>query len=104
MKAPYGTPRAHLVAVVDDDEKQVEPRHDRHRHVDVGLQSFRAVVAAVLRVRRREDRGPRVEIRLDAGFGNRYSLLLHGLVDGHLVRRVHLVELVDAANAVVREH
>jgi hypothetical protein len=36
--------------------------------------------------------------------GKSADLLLHGLVDGDLVLVVHLVELVDAADAVVREH
>ena len=41
---------------------------------------------------------------LDAGLGDGDGLLLHGLVDGHLVLHVHLVKLVDAADAVVRQH
>ena len=32
------------------------------------------------------------------------GLLLHGLVDGDLVVHLHLVELVDAAHPVVRQH
>ena len=41
---------------------------------------------------------------LDAGLGDGDGLLLHGLVDGHLVLHVHLVELVDAAHAAVGQH
>ena len=55
-------------------------------------------------VRRREDGGPRVEVCLNTGFGNRYRLLLHRFMNRDLVRRVHLVELVNTTNAVVREH
>ena len=41
---------------------------------------------------------------MDASLGNGDGLLLHGLVDGHLVLHVHLVEFVDAADAVVGQH
>ena len=37
-----------------------------------------------------EDAGARVEGGLDAGLGDGDGLLLHGLVDRHLVVRVHL--------------
>ena len=41
---------------------------------------------------------------MDTSFGNRDGLLLHGLVDGDLVFDVHLVEFVDAADAMVCKH
>ena len=41
---------------------------------------------------------------LNARFGNGDGLLLHGLVNGHLVLGVHLVKLIDAANAIVCQH
>ncbi len=41
---------------------------------------------------------------LDAGLGDGNCLLLHGLVDGHLVLHVHFVKLIDAADAVVSQH
>ena len=68
------------------DEEQVEAAHDGHGHVHVRLEGFGAVVAAVLRVRSRRDRGARVQVRLDAGLGDGDRLLLHGLVDRDLVR------------------
>ena len=55
-------------------------------------------------VRRGQDGGPRVEVGLDARLRNRYSLLFHRFVNRDLVRRVHLVELVNTTNAVVRQH
>ena len=55
-------------------------------------------------VRRGQNCCSSVEVCLNPGFGNRYCLLLHGLVDRDLVRRVHLVELVNTTNAVVRQH
>ena len=41
---------------------------------------------------------------MDAGLGDRDSLLLHCLVNCHLVLDIHLVELIDAADAVIGEH
>ena len=41
---------------------------------------------------------------LDACFGNRDGLLLHGFMDCHLVLCIHLVKLINAANAVVCQH
>ena len=55
-------------------------------------------------VRRGQDGGPRVEVGLDAGLRDGYCLLFHRFMNSDLVRRVHLVELVNTTNAVVREH
>lgn len=41
---------------------------------------------------------------MDTGFGDGDGLLFHGFVDGDLIRDVHLVELVNGADAIVREH
>ena len=41
---------------------------------------------------------------MDAGFRNRDGLLLHSFVDGNLVLDIHLVKLIDAADAVIRKH
>jgi hypothetical protein len=40
----------------------------------------------------------------DAGLADADALLLHGLVYAGPVRVVHLVELVDQADALVRQH
>lgn len=37
---------------------------------------------------------------LNAGLGNGDGLLLHSLVDGHLILLVHLVKLINAADAL----
>lgn len=47
---------------------------------------------------------PCVQSGVDAGLGDGDGLLFHGFVDGGLVFGVHLVEFVDAADAVVGEH
>ena len=41
---------------------------------------------------------------LDACFGNGDGLLLHSLVNGHLVLGVHLVKLINAADTIVCQH
>ena len=41
---------------------------------------------------------------MDASLGNGDGLLFHRLVDGHLIFDVHLVEFVNAADAVVCKH
>ena len=41
---------------------------------------------------------------MDSCLGNRDSLLLHGLMDSHLILDIHLVELVNAANTMVSQH
>ena len=50
------------------------------------------------------DRHEEEGVHLDAGLGDGNGLLLHGLVDGDLVLHIHLVKLVDAADAVVCQH
>eukprot|EP00354_Favella_ehrenbergii_P002548 CAMPEP_0170463488 /NCGR_PEP_ID=MMETSP0123-20130129/8581_1 /TAXON_ID=182087 /ORGANISM="Favella ehrenbergii, Strain Fehren 1" /LENGTH=127 /DNA_ID=CAMNT_0010728933 /DNA_START=891 /DNA_END=1274 /DNA_ORIENTATION=+ len=90
--------------LVEDNEEEVETRHDRRRDVDVEAERLRAVVAASYGVRRGQDRGASIEGGVDASLGNRDGLLLHGLVNGHLVLHVHLIELVDTADTVVGEH
>mmetsp|Transcript_9781 Transcript_9781/g.34429 ORF Transcript_9781/g.34429 Transcript_9781/m.34429 type:complete len:583 (-) Transcript_9781:609-2357(-) len=92
-----------LVAIIDDDEKQIEAGHDGGGHVDVGLERLGLVVAAVLRVGGGQNCRPRVEVGVDTRLCDGNRLLLHGLVDGRPVLLVHLVKLVDAAEAVVCE-
>lgn len=115
--------QTHLVAVVHQDEEEVEAAHDGGGQVDVLLQALAAVVAAADGVGRCQDGRASVQGRLKpqkftflcsfhhpffnfkalrcylhSGFGDADGLLLHGLVDGHLVFDVHLVELINAAH------
>ncbi len=89
---------------VEHEEEDVEAGEQRGGQVDVLDGGDARVVAAVERVGGREDGGARVEGGGDAGFGDGDGLLLHDFVDGRPVAVVHLVELVDAADAVVGEH
>ncbi|OSX69559.1 hypothetical protein BU14_1395s0002 [Porphyra umbilicalis] len=92
------------VALVEDDKKEVKAAHNRGGHGHILLERPRPVVAAADRVGRRQHRRARHERRVDARLGERNRLLLHRFVDGDLVRRVHLVKLVNRAHAVIREH
>lgn len=93
-----------LVALVQHHEEEIETTHDRRSHRNVRAQALLAVVPAADRVRRGEDGRPRVQRRVNARLGDGDRLLFHGLVNRDLVRDVHLVKLVDCADAVVREH
>jgi len=93
-----------LVALVQDDEEQIEPRHDGSTHSDVGSKGHLPVVPSSDGVGSGEDGRSSVEGRLDSSFGDRDGLLFHGFVNGDLIRDVHLVELVDGADSVVGEH
>ena len=53
-----------LIALVDEDEEEVEPWHDRSGHRYVLLERLRAVVASSDRVRSREYRRTRIQRRL----------------------------------------
>ena len=41
---------------------------------------------------------------MDSSFGNRDSLLLHRFMDSDLVLHIHLVKLINAANAMISQH
>ena len=93
-----------LVDGVEQQEHQIEARHERRGHVDVLRGRATEVVAAVQRVCRGKHRSAGVQGCTDAALGNRHRLLLHHLVDCRPVVLIHLVELVDAADAHVRKH
>lgn len=99
----HDVPRDSLVPaplmLVTDDEDHVETGQDGRLEVDVFAGRLHVVVPAEDRVRGRQDGRSRVEDGGDAGLSDRDGLLLHGFVDGDLVADVHLVELVNAANA-----
>mmetsp|Transcript_11512 Transcript_11512/g.37643 ORF Transcript_11512/g.37643 Transcript_11512/m.37643 type:complete len:644 (+) Transcript_11512:854-2785(+) len=93
-----------LVHLVEHEVNQVEAREQRGRQVDVVDDGSLRVVLGVDRVGGGEDGRARVERADDARLCDRDRLLLHRLVqDGARAVR-HLVELVDAADAVVRQH
>mmetsp|Transcript_47934 Transcript_47934/g.120039 ORF Transcript_47934/g.120039 Transcript_47934/m.120039 type:complete len:303 (-) Transcript_47934:3-911(-) len=92
------------VAHVLHDEDEVEAGEDGALQLDVLARGLEVVVAAGGRVGGGEHGGAGVEHGGDARLGDRDRLLLHGFVDGDAVLLPHLVKLVDAHDAVVRQH
>lgn len=45
-----------------------------------------------------------VNTDLYSSLGNGDSLLLHGLVNGHLILGIHFVKFIDAAHSIVSQH
>lgn len=91
------------IVIVAHDEDHVEAAEDGGLEVNVVAGRLEVVVTAKDGVGRREHGRARVEDGSDAGLGDGDCLLLHGFVDGDAVLVAHLVELVDADDAAVRE-
>jgi len=89
---------------VEDEEEDVEPREKSGGKVDVLDGGDLRVVSTVERVGSSEDGRSSVKGGGDSGFGDGDGLLFHDFVNGGSIRLVHLVELVDAADSVVREN
>mmetsp|Transcript_98718 Transcript_98718/g.247377 ORF Transcript_98718/g.247377 Transcript_98718/m.247377 type:complete len:214 (-) Transcript_98718:1485-2126(-) len=89
---------------VEQQEEQVEAGQQRRRQIDVLYRRLVGVVPAEDGVGSGQDGGPAIQRRCDAGFRDGDRLLLHDLVDCGAVALLHLVELVDAADAHVRQH
>lgn len=79
-------------------------RDNRIRELDVLRERELRVVAATDRVRCGDDRAAGGEARDDARLRDRDRLLLHRLVDRRPILVVHLVELVDEADAGIGEN
>lgn len=93
-----------LIALVKNDEEQVETTHNRRTHCDVGPQAHLSVVPSANRVGCSKDGRSRVQCRLDTGLRDADRLLFHSFVNGDLVTNVHLVEFIDGANTIVGKH
>ena len=79
--------------------------HDARCKVFYTLSSpYLVGVVAALGVGGGQYRRPGVEFTDEPGLGHTYTLLLHGLVDGRLVRLAYTVKLVNTADATVRQH
>jgi hypothetical protein len=109
---------------VEDQEEEIETGQKRGRQIDVVDGGDFRVVAAVQRIGGGQDGSTSVQRGRDTGLGDGNGLiredmsanesdrvwnfrcaishlLLHDFVNGRSVRLVHLVKLVDTANAVV---
>ncbi|KAG5463268.1 MAG: hypothetical protein BJ554DRAFT_601 [Olpidium bornovanus] len=88
------------VRLVEDKEEQVKAGKKCRRQVYVFRRGVARIVPPVRRVRRREDRRPRVQRRRDPSLADADGLLLHDLVYRRPIDFIHLVELVNAADAL----
>jgi len=91
-----------LGLLVQDEVDQVEPGEECGWKLDVLDDGKFGVILRVDRIRGSQNRSSSVQGANDASFGDGDSLLLHGLVKDHTSVVVHLVELIDAADATVR--
>mmetsp|Transcript_120074 Transcript_120074/g.209026 ORF Transcript_120074/g.209026 Transcript_120074/m.209026 type:complete len:407 (+) Transcript_120074:575-1795(+) len=89
---------------IKDFEDEVETCQNCTLEVQLVLGGPQGVVGAETGVGSGQHGGPGVQDGRDACLGDGDGLLLHGLVDGHLVVAPHLVELVDAHDAPVCQH
>eukprot|EP00968_Pinguiococcus_pyrenoidosus_P028088 scaffold7625_cov277-Pinguiococcus_pyrenoidosus.AAC.7 len=92
------------VDAIQQEEQQVESTQQRVWQVHVLADRALLVVAAVERIGGSEDCCAGVQPRGDPGFRDAHRLLLHHFVDRRPILVVHLVELVNAADALVRQH
>ena len=90
----------YLITFINEDEEEIESGHDGRGERDVLLQRLVPLVAPADGVGRSEDGRAGVQGGLDARLGDGDGLLFHGLVDGHLVLGVHLVELINTADTL----
>ena len=93
-----------VLLFIENYEEEIEARHNRSRDVHIVTQRLSPIVPTTQRVCCSQDRGARIKSGVNASFGNRDGLLLHSLVNGNLVLDIHLVELIDAADAMVCKH
>ena len=82
----------------------VETGKDGVAQVNVVCETEGLVVDALEWVGRSNDSAPGLQLGNDARLGDGDSLLFHGFVDGSAVVVVHFVELIDQADALVRQH
>jgi hypothetical protein len=91
----------HAVHHVTNHAQNVETRQNGLGQVNVLREGERGVVATAERIGRGEHGTSRLERGDDASLRDRDRLLLHGFVDTRTIGVVHLVELVDDADALV---
>ena len=90
-----------LCLLIEDEVDEVESGEQRRWELDVLNHTKLRVVLRVDRIGSGKDSCASVECADDTCFGNRDSLLFHGFVEDCARVIVHLVELIDAADAAV---
>ncbi|EDK39765.2 hypothetical protein PGUG_03864 [Meyerozyma guilliermondii ATCC 6260] len=93
-----------LVTVVQNHKKQVESRHNRRRHIQVGPQSQFAIVASSHRICSCQNRSSGIQRSVDSCLGDGNGSLFHGLVDRNSVADIHFVKLINGTDAVIGQH
>mmetsp|Transcript_177622 Transcript_177622/g.432143 ORF Transcript_177622/g.432143 Transcript_177622/m.432143 type:complete len:267 (+) Transcript_177622:779-1579(+) len=93
-----------LVDLVEHQVDEVEAGEQRRGQLEVVHHGALRVPARLDRVGRRQHRRAGVQARHDAGLCDRDRLLLHSLMQDGAGDVVHLVELINAANATVGQH
>lgn len=83
-----------LIAAVLDEEDGVKATQDGGVELNILVRFARLVVGAENGVCGGQHCCARIEHGAQARLGDGDGLLLHGLVDGHLIRETHLVELI----------
>ncbi|VEU40960.1 unnamed protein product [Pseudo-nitzschia multistriata] len=89
--------------IVEDQVDEIKPAEEGRGQAEIFHHTPAGVISRLRGVRRGQDRGPGAQARYYPGLRNRDGLLLHGLVQDRPRRIRHLIELVDAADSLVRE-
>lgn len=92
------------VGLVLDEPEQIETRQQSSGQLDILLHCATRIVAAEGGIGSSQDGDTRIQRGHDARLGNGNGLLLHHLVYGRTIRVSHLVELIDAADALIGQH
>ncbi|RUS84280.1 hypothetical protein EGW08_007973, partial [Elysia chlorotica] len=93
------------VMLIFDNEDHVKPRQNGWHEVNV-LSSLSIIPAPKHRVGSSQHRAARVQCSCDASLtnlGNRYGLLLHGLVNSNPIILSHFVKLINADNPTISQ-
>ena len=93
-----------IVLLINNDEEEVETRHNWRADINVVAQGPRAIISTSERISCGQDRGTSIERGVDASFCDRDGLLLHSFVDSNLIFDIHLVELIDTADSMIGKH
>ena len=95
---------AFLVNVVCNDKEQVETRQQRVWQRNIPARFLVHVVLTINGIRSGNDGAASIERSVDTCLGDRHRLLLHDFVDRDAVHIRHLVKLVNAHDAAIRQN
>lgn len=90
-----------LVDFILDDAENIETRENGVCEVNIFHEGELGIVSSFHWIRCCDDRTSRLEVCDNADLRNRYTLLLHRLVDRSSIVIIHLVELIDQTDAFI---